>query len=452
MESNNTQVFSDAYTNTTTINSLGLLMLLSCCFVLFSANRKIALWPIFIMVFFVSQAQRIAIFTLDFNQMRIIALVGLMRILFKERFNTLKPHKLDKFMIWYAVVSAIIHIIRSGGGAIVFELGHIVDLLAPYFVFRCLIRNYEDMLRAIKIISVLSMLVACFFIIEYSTTRNMFYIFGGVPEITTIREGKLRCQGAFSHPILAGTFFAVMMPLFLSLWWNKLKVLAVVGGISGLVIIGASNSSTSILSLLSAILAALFFPLRTKMKTVRWSIYTLLIALHLTMNAPVWSLISRISATGGSTSWFRFMLIDTTINHFSSWWLIGTSSYVDWYTFGLVDLTNQFVATALGGGLMSLILYIYIIAIGFGTVGRIWRAVQSDKEKIRMAWAMGCSLFALMMSFIGVALWGQIFILWAFVLASIASMDNYFRNIEKVGLNGEIYKGNRLSPTFVKMD
>ena len=40
---------------------------------------------------------------------------------------------------------------------------------------------------------------------------------GGVPEITVVREGRLRCQGAFAHPILAGCFWAEQLPLIAAL-------------------------------------------------------------------------------------------------------------------------------------------------------------------------------------------------------------------------------------------
>jgi len=414
-----------SYADTMLINPLGFMVLLLCCLALLLVERRYAFWPILIMVFFVSQAQRIVIFSLDFNQMRILVLVGLVRILFKGELAGLKRHKLDYLIIGYALVWALAHIARDGGGAIVFSLGQIVDLIVPYFVFRCLVQNYEDLINTVKLMSILTIFLSVFFIYESQTGRNIFSIFGGVPEFTDIRQGRLRCQGAFSHPIIAGVYFAVIVPLFAALWWNKNKVLATAGLVAALLIIVTSASSTPVFALLSALLAALFFYFRKNMKRIRWSAFSLLVLLHFIMKAPVWHLISRVSATGGSTSYFRYMLIDTTINNFSSWWLFGSSAYIGWYAYGMHDLTNQYVLSAISGGFFSLILFISILAVAFGAVGRSWRCNKENREKMIMIWALGCSLFALAMSFIGVALWGQLIILWPMLLAMIVSIDNH---------------------------
>jgi len=415
--------------NVSLIAPLGLAMLLLSCVVFLVVDRKHALWPLFIMVFFISQAQKVVVFSLDFNQMRVMVLVGLVRVLLKGELKNVKRHKMDYFIIAYALVVAVFHIIREGNEVIVFELGNLVDLIVPYIVFRALIQSHEDLIRAIKILSILSAVVLVFFINEAMTGRNMFSIFGGVPDYTVIRGGKLRCQGAFVHPIIAGVYFATVMPLFVSLFWHKHKALAVTGVLAAGIIIFTTASSTPVFAALSALLGALFFSLREHMMAVRWSVYALIGFLHMIMKAPVWNLIARVSATGSSDSWYRYMLINVTIHYFSDWWFIGSSSYYDWYEFyGPVDITDQFVASALQGGLLGLVLFIYIIALAFGAVGRMWRLAHQDKAKMVSAWALGCSLFALIMSFIGVSLWGQMFMLWAMVLAMIASMDNHYKH------------------------
>ena len=43
---------------------------------------------------------------------------------------------------------------------------------------------------------------------EKFSGRNAFAIFGGVPDVAVVRDGVIRCQGPFAHPILAGTFAA----------------------------------------------------------------------------------------------------------------------------------------------------------------------------------------------------------------------------------------------------
>jgi len=414
---------------------LGLVMLLLCSLILLTADRKRAMWPVLIMFLLMSQAQKVVIFSLDFNQMRIMALVGMMRVLFKGELKNFKWHKIDYLIIGYALLVALFHIARDGGSVLVYELGHLVDLIVPYIVFRALIQTYEDLISTIKKLAILSAVAAAFFLNEHLTGRNIFSLFGGVPEYTVIRGDRLRCQGAFVHPIIAGVCFATMLPLFVSLWWHQYKTQAMVGVFSGLIIIYACASSTPVFAVLSSILGACFFLLREHMMAIRWSVYSMIVFLHMIMQAPVWNLIARVSATGSSDSWYRYMLIDVTIHYFSEWGLLGSSSssYGAWYNaFGPVDITNQFVGVALAGGLPGLILFISTIAFAFGAVGRMWRLAKQDKSRVYLAWALGCSLFGLVMSFIGVSIWGQMIMLWSMILAMIASMDNHYQHVSAV--------------------
>ena len=410
---------------------LGLAMLLLCGLILLFANRQRALWPVFIMFLLISQAQKLVIFSLDFNQMRIMAIIGLLRVLLKGELKNIKWHKIDYLVIAYALLVTFFHIIRDGESVIVFELGRLLDSVVPYIVFRALIQTHQDVISAIKKLIVLTTIASAFFLNEHLTGRNMFSIFGGVPEFTVIRDGRLRCQGAFVHPIIAGVCFATMAPLFVALWWHQYKTQAVVGVLAALLIIYACASSTPVFGVLSSILGAFFFFLREHMMAIRWSIYSMIVFLHMIMQAPVWSLIARVSATGSSDSWYRFMLIDVTIHFFSEWGFLGSSSssYASWYnTFGPVDITDQFVKVALNGGLPGLILFIFTIALAFGAVGRMWRLAKQDKAKMYLAWALGCSLFAMVMSFVGVSIWGQMILIWSMVLAMIASMDNDYKD------------------------
>ena len=85
-------------------------------------------------------------------------------------------------------------------------------------------------------------------ILEHVTGRNVFSIFGGVPEFALIRDGKIRAQAVFAHPIVAGTVGANLLALFIGLWWQrgKSKMLAGAGVVSALVMTIASSSATPV--------------------------------------------------------------------------------------------------------------------------------------------------------------------------------------------------------------
>lgn len=164
------------------------------------------------------------------------------------------------------------------------------------------------------------------------------------------------------------------------------------------------------------------FVMRRHMRMVRWGIASTLIALHLMMQAPVWHLISRVSAVGGSTAYFRYMLIDAAIRNFREWALLGTKSTAHWF-WGAQDVANQYLLEGVRGGALTLAFYLMLIAFSFKEVGYLWRAVSRDKEKLAMAWGLGVCLFVHCMIGVGGAYMGIGFVVLCFTFAAITSMS-----------------------------
>jgi hypothetical protein len=205
-------------------------------------------------------------------------------------------------------------------------------------------------------------------------------------------------------------------------------------------------SSTPVGGVLAGVVAACLFPLRRRMAWVRWFAVLTIIGLHLVMKAPVWHLISRVSFAQGSTGWYRYKLIDDFIRHFDEWWLIGTSSRATWFGEGYWQITNQYVAEGVNGGLLTLTLFFILIAFAFYGVGRIWRraarrrfrllpldrqaphqprprpARPKSSAPLAMAWALGVSLFVHCVMFTGVTYFGQSILVWYLTLAFIGSL------------------------------
>jgi len=98
--------------------------------------------------------------------------------------------------------------------------------------------------------------------------------------------------------------------------------MAALGIVAALTITITSRTSTAMSALVAAIIGVAMWPLREKMRLVRWSIVVTLVGLHLVMKAPVWSLIARVDIVGGSTGWHRFKIVDNFIRHFWDWWLL----------------------------------------------------------------------------------------------------------------------------------
>lgn len=410
--------------NTTIVHPVGLALLLACAVWMFLGPRGHALLVMFIMACFAAR-QRVVLGSFDFDFLRLMTLVGMLRVAVKSEAVGLRWRPLDTAVVMWAASGMIIYLIQQDfdTSAIIYKMGAVFDILGMYLMGRVFIRSWRDLDAFTRGAALVAIPVAAAFIVEQITARNMFAVFGGVPEITKVRDGRLRAQGAFAHPILAGTFWAAMIPLFATQWWVRPRgrLFAMIGVVASLVIIVSCASSTPVMSVAVAITGAALYPMRKNMGFVVASVIAMLTVLHFAMEKPVWHLMARIDIVGGSTGWHRYHLIDEAINHLHEWWLLGTESTLHWGE-GLFDITNQYVLEGVRGGLVTVIIFIWTIVRAFHSVGRI-RRVQRDRGREWHAWAVGVVLFVHAVSFLAVSYFGQIIFLWYAALGWTASLD-----------------------------
>ncbi len=410
----------------TNIHPIGLAAVLILGLVMLFISRRWAILPMLIIACFISSVQKIAIFGLDFNLLRTMVVFGGCRLFLKKEYLSVIWKPLDTAIVLWTLSSMLILTVQQGDfSTFINRLGFAFDVFGMYFLFRCLIQNWQDVDTVIFSALLISIPVAAAFLLENMTGRNIFSVFGGVDEITHIREGRLRCQGAFSHAILAGCFWASLMPLFAARWWKSAKdhIWAITGLFTSSLIIICCASSTPVLAILSGIIGSAMFFVRRQMRMVRWGVILSLVALHMVMKAPVWHLIARISAVGGSGGYHRYRLIDQAINRFDEWALLGTKSTAHWF-WGAQDVCNQYVLEGVQGGFLTLCLFVTVIAIAFREVGFLWRSQTHNPYRLVFSWALGVGLFVHCMNFIGVSYFGQIWILWYLLLAMIGSLSS----------------------------
>ena len=409
------------YQNHTTVHPAGLAMLLLAGLAMLILPRRWAVLPVLVMACFVAPAQRIVVASLDFNFIRCMVLFGWMRLLARGEARSLKWLPMDTAILLWGVVSTIFYTVQVGDfGAFVYRLGTSYDAVGLYFLFRFLIRSWSDITNTLVAIALISIPVMIFFIIERLTRHNLFAVFGGVPAITIIREGRMRCQGAFAHSILAGCFWAALIPMLAALLWQDAakKFFAFVGVFNCLGLIFLCASSTPLVAAMAGGAAWLLFPIRYQMRQVRWAIVLTLVSLHMMMHKPVWHLLARIDLVGGSTGWHRYKLVDLAINNWSEWVVTGLHSTAHW---GLVDITNEYVLQGLRGGIVTLGVFVAIIVLAFISVGKMIRVERANKARLMLAWGMGVGLFIHVSSFVSVSYFGQIQMLWYLHLAMIGS-------------------------------
>jgi hypothetical protein len=277
----------------------------------------------------------------------------------------------------------------------------------------------EDISRTVRVLAAVAFTVGLFMVYERLASHNLFGILGGVGEIPAIREGKIRCQGVFQHAILAGIFGGTLVPMFVWLWTERgHRLLATLGVIGALCMVVTSASSTPLLALLAGIIGLLLWPIRSKMRTVRWSIVALLLILAFVMNAPVWFVIAHVDLVGGSSGYQRALLVDQFIRHFSDWWLLGAPNNGDW-GWDMWDVQNQFVAEGELGGLLTFVLFIALVTAVFKAVGNARKMAAGTADEW-FTWTLGAVMLAHVAAFFGANYFDQIRIWWYAFLAMVA--------------------------------
>jgi hypothetical protein len=422
---------------TSMIHPIVLIGMILAIILIFILPRKYVMIPLFCTMFLVPLGEQLVLGGVHLFVSRILILVGLARMVVSPSTATANGEKrglnsVDQAFLWCAVCQAVaVMLLFRTPDALVNQAGFILDYLGGYFLLRFLIQDEQDIERAIKCFSVLALFLAVCMVQEQRTLQNVFGLIGGAP-VPDLREGRVRSQGPFSHALMAGAFGATLVPLCLALWKSgKAKFIAAVGIVGGLLMTWASNASTSLLTVVAALVAVCFWPLRDKMKKVRWAVAFGLIALHLIMKAPVWFLIAHIDLTGTSSNYHRAVLIDSFIRHFTDWVLIGVKDTGSW-GWDLWDAQNQFVNVGETGGLLALIFFIVMISRCFGYLGTARKAVEGDKNREWFFWLLGAALFANVTAFFGVNYFDNMKFAWFALLAMISAATLPYMHTKEV--------------------
>ncbi len=408
-------------------NNLGICITIFLGALILFLPKRYALAPLIIGACYITLGQKVVIATLDFHALRILIVFGWLRLVIRGEVYSIKLNIVDKAIILWIISSVVIYTLaRQNLGALINRFGLAFNALGLYFMFRLLIKDLDDFVLLLKIISIVIIPLAVVMVFESKTGKNVFSIFGGVPEISEVRYGRVRCQGPFRHPILAGTFGATLIPLFVSLWWRQEgKRYAVVGTAAAAVIMFTTASSGPLLTSLIGIIGIMMWRVRKHMKIIRWGILCSLLFLHTFMNAPVYYIFAHIGSLVGGGGWYRSYLIDQAISHIDEWWLLGSKNTSHWMPFQITDfksdITNQFIGEGVNGGLITLILFIIIIVNSFRLIGRTLQTLE-DEQVIRQKtiWLLGVSLVVHVASFISVSYFDQVIVSWFLLLASIS--------------------------------
>jgi hypothetical protein len=323
---------------------------------------------------------------------------------------------------------------KPGSGP-VYASGFVYNVVLVYFLTRVWCDDLADLMTVFRAVAWLLIPVAGAMFAEHILQKNYFgLLFGGESDGSVYwRDGKIRAQGPFAHPILAGTVGAVSFPLMLGIW-RQHRVSAAVGMAACLGIVLASTSSGPLMSLFIGVLGVLMWFGRKWLRTIRWALVGAYLCAELLMTRPAYYLISKFDLTGSSAGWHRSRLIERASEEFSDWWLFGTDYTFHWIGIAVdgarkhSDITNYYLWIGTIGGFPAMLLLIAMIWYAFVWVGRT--AANSPlgfREHRFMIWCLGAGLLAHATTCLSVSYTDQSLIFFWLNIGAISSIYSVAR-------------------------
>ena len=418
--------------------------------VLFSTKLR-ALLAIMVVVLFLTQGQQIDIFGFNMYAARVIELVGFLRVVSRREISFANLTAIDRAFIALYLVDTLIFQLRAPTGK-VNHLGYTVDALLSYFAFRGLLGSFQEVKAFFKAFVLLLAPYTLLILYESFTRRNPFLFMGGIDYGDWLREGRIRCQGSFRHPSLLGSLGASFFPLYFGLWLGRVnRGMAVLAIFCCLAIVWASNSGGPANCVVIAIAGWTCWKARKSMKLIKRLLLVVVVVLSLIMKAPIWYLPAKLSSISGGDGWHRSFLMDVSFRNFSHWWLVGMplENTRGWFPYDLdatggADITNQFISFALNSGILTMILFIFLLYIAYRELGRALDRLRSSTAYTSDAewfmWGAGVMLTVHIFNWMGITYFDQFSSIWFMQLAIIASLAAEFASHgSETGISPNLY-------------
>jgi hypothetical protein len=409
------------------MNFCGILFTLVTSILLFRLPRNQASLPLLLGAAYITRTQVLEIGPMHFPVMRVLIAVGLIRAMMNGERISGGMNSLDRMVRLWAIWD-ICSIVFHQSDVLVFRLGVLYDTVGVYYLFRVFIRGIEDIRIVFRMVCLLLIPLAATMLVEKFKGVNPLSFIGFGPSDVATTNDHFRAQGAFGHPILAGTAGAVCLPMAVC-FWRENRRLALAGLFATLAVVFASGSSGPIMTLFAVVGALSLWTIRARMRAIRWLAVLAIFALNFLMNDPIYFLMARIDITGGSTGYFRAQLIQSAINHLSEWWFAGTDHTRHWMLSGITadpnhtDMTNYYLQMGVWGGLPLMILFMWLIVAAFLRISQALRvrkgAPLADQFVI---WTLGAILFGHATAFWSISYFDQTIVFLCLVLACIGSI------------------------------
>jgi hypothetical protein len=382
--------------------------------------------------------------TVNFMAARIVAIVLLMKFLFNGQLQkNFIPNNLDKWVIFSSAIALFIPLIA-------WEIpkmkvlqncsGTLTDSFLAYLLARICINNKSAITTALKWIGVILIPLAILGVVESVTGWLPYRAFQQycpwnqeVVNNIGSRLGLQRAFGPFGHAIMFGTVFALFLPLFFWLryergYWRRFAYLLCVAAILG---VFSSMSSGPFMSLIIIAVCLVLEHFKQWVKPLIISVILLCVIIGVISNRTFYHvLLTYINPIGG-TSWHRAKLIDLAIENFGKWWFLGYRGQDPGWGPQLgnnwTDITNEYIAWGVQYGILGVIALCGVLIAGMRMVVSLHRSVKSPELK-SLYWAMGSILVMLIITFNTCTFFSQTLSLFYCVLGIIGSSPNFALN------------------------
>lgn len=401
------------------MTGLGLIFLVVSSLCVFTLTPRWALVALIVGTVYLTKGAGAEIGSIMLHPHRILMLIGVLRMLSRSELSGFRLQFVDKLVlasIGWLVFANFFHEQEPGSG-LVFTAGVGFEVLSSYFLVRAWCRGFEDVQLLAGSLAIVFVPMALSMFAEKSLLTNSMGLLGG-GEWVNIREGIVRSRGTFTHAILAGSIAAACFPLMLAIW-EKNRVLSMVGIVTILSMVVTCHSSGPLVSFMVTCAIVLGWRLRHHTRRLVWLAIIGYMMIDLISNRPGYhAIVTRLDLTGSSTAYYRCLMIDTAIEHFNEWWLVGTDRTNHWIQSGVgsiigegkhMDITNMYIATGVNGGFLSTLFMFGIVVFSIKNV--VVMATDEDtsisnNERFSI-WCLGAAIGSLAVSGLSVAFFDQ---------------------------------------------
>lgn len=418
------------YADTTILPPFTAIVILLICTFAMLSKRRYAIIAFIIVMNFIPNGVRIYAIGLNFSVLRLLIVVVGMRIILRREATRIRATGLDALVAFYIVAWTLAAFLqRPAVSSLIGILGTDLDRFGAYLVVRALIRDEHDIRTMVR-----ALIVSCFVLVvaigyEHQTDSNPFHFLGGVPLVSAIRNGRIRAQGPYPHPLVAGALWTAVLPLIIAFarWNGKRNLSAYLAVPAVFLIVYFTGSSTTLIALAVAILGSALYYQRNWVPSLVATAVVGIAAISLWWWHPIWFLYTKIDLISGSTGYFRYLLVNSFVEHWREWFLIGTRNAYSWGAnlslgrLGLSDWVNQFIAEAGNGGIVTLLAFVAVIGKALSYAGHAVRAAGDATER-RIRWSIGASILVHVFNFLGMSYYGQVTFSWWMTVAVCASL------------------------------